>query len=306
MRMLPSLRQLRYLVTLADTLHFSKAANACSVTQSTLSSGIRELEAQLGMPVAERTKRSVLITPFGQSVVDQARILLKQAESLMELGERAAKPMSGRIDMGVIATIGPFLLPRLVPQLNRRFPDLKLALREDKTLPLLERLAAGRLDVVLMAFPYLTEGCETFPLFEDPYVFACAADHPAATAKRISTGDVERQPLLLLEREHCLHSHALPLLERMPVHSQNTFSATSLHTLVAMVGGGMGSTLLPALAVRAGILKSSAVVAIPLTKKAGARQIGLAWRKQSARAAEFRQLGTFIRNWTEKEMRDVA
>lgn len=303
---LPSLRQLRYLVALADTLHFGKAADVCAVTQSTLSSGIRELETLLGVPVAERTKRTVLLTPVGLQVVDRARRLLQDAEAIVELGSNAARPMSRRIELGVIPTIGPFLLPRLLPQINARFRELKLALREDRTEALLERLADGRLDLLLMALPYATEGCEVFPLFADPYVFACDAANRHAASKSIGVDEIEREPLLLLERDHCLHSHALPLLESMSSRAQNSFSATSLHTLVAMVAEGMGTTLLPQLAVRAGILQSSSVVAIPVEGEsgAGARMISFVWRKQSSRADEFRKLGTFVREWAALQFAD--
>lgn len=301
---LPSLRQLRYLVALADTLHFGKAADACAVTQSTLSSGIRELETLLGVPVAERTKRSVLITPLGQQVVDRARHLLRDAEAIIELGTHATRPMSRLIELGVIPTIGPFLLPRLLPQINARFPELKLALREDRTEALLERLADGRLDLVLMALPYATEGCEVFPLFSDPYVFACDAANGHSASDSIGVDEIEREPLLLLERDHCLHSHALPLLESMAGRAQNSFSATSLHTLVAMVAEGMGTTLLPQLAVRAGILQSSSVTAIPVEGEAGARMVSFVWRKQSSRADEFRKLGALVREWAALQFGD--
>lgn len=237
-------------------------------------------------------------------MVDRARRLLQDAEAIVELGNHAARPMSRLIELGVIPTIGPFLLPRLLPQINARFPELKLALREDRTEALLERLADGRLDLLLMALPYATEGCEVFPLFSDPYVFACDAANGHSTSDSIGIDEIEREPLLLLERDHCLHSHALPLLKSMAGKAQNSFSATSLHTLVAMVAEGMGTTLLPQLAVRAGILQSSSVSAIPVEGEAGARMISLVWRKQSSRAEEFRRLGSFVRDWAAVQFAD--
>lgn len=298
MRPLPNLRQLRYLVALADHLHFGRAAEACSVTQSTLSAGIHELEALLKAPVAERTKRSVILTPLGRRVTERARLLLRDAESLMDVAASASDPLSGQIDVGVIPTISPFVLPRLVPFISQHFPELRLTLREDKTSALLEWLAAGRLDLLLMAFPYETEGCETFDLFEDAYRFACAAAHPLAGAEEVDLDALAGEPLLLLEKDQCLHSHALPLLEAVSVGAVTSFSATSLHTLVAMVGEGLGTTLLPDLAIEGGILLGSSVVARPLAGGANVRRIGLAWRKQSARAEAFRKLGALMKDWS--------
>jgi LysR family hydrogen peroxide-inducible transcriptional activator len=299
---LPNLRQLRYLAALAEHLHFGHAAAACRVTQSTLSAGIRELETTLGVALAERTKRSVLITPVGRRVVERARILLRDAEELVEIGSAAARPLSGRLDLGVIPTIGPFLLPRLMPQIGRHYPELKLILREDKTTGLLEQLANGRLDLLLMGFPYETEGCETMMLFADGYRFACDPHHPLAKARRVGAEDLQHHPLMLLEKDNCLHSHALPLFEAVPRWRDTSFSATSLHTLVAMVAEGLGATLLPEIALSAGILQSSKVVTRPLADGADARQIGLCWRKQSARAEEFRQLGGLIRDWAKAHL----
>ncbi|MFH1340766.1 MAG: hydrogen peroxide-inducible genes activator [Pseudomonadota bacterium] len=303
MRAMPNLRHLRYLVALAEHLHFGRAAAACAVTQSTLSAGIHELEAVLRAPVAERTKRSVILTPAGHRVVERARLLLRDVEGMIDAAASAAEPMSGLIELGVIATISPFLLPQLVPHIGRHYPALRLTLREDKTIALLERLNAGRLDLVLMAFPYETEGCETFMLFDDTYRYACAARHPLAKADAVSMDAMEGKALMLLEKEQCLHSHALPLLETAPGKALTSFSATSLHTLVAMVAEGLGTTLLPDLAISGGILHGSAVVVRPLAGDANARQIGLAWRKQSARADAFRQLGALIKEWAAANIR---
>jgi LysR family transcriptional regulator, hydrogen peroxide-inducible genes activator len=302
-RTLPNLRQLRYLVALADHLHFGRAAEACAVTQSTLSAGIQELEALLRVPLAERTKRSVILTSVGHRIVARTRQLLRDAEGIMDVAASAAEPMSGLIALGVIPTISPFVLPRLVPHISRHYPDLHLTLREDKTVALLDWLGAGRLDLVLMAFPYETEGCETFMLFDDTYRFACAARHPLAKADTVGMDAMEGESLMLLEKEQCLHSHALPLLEVAPGKAVTSFSATSLHTLVAMVAAGLGTTLLPDLAITGGILQGSSVVVRPLADDTNARQIGLAWRKQSARADDFRRLGSLMQEWAAVNIR---
>lgn len=305
MQPLPNLRQLRYLVALADHLHFGEAAEACQVTQSTLSAGIQELEALLGVAVAERTKRSVMITPVGRRIVERARFILRDAEELVEIGARAANPLSGRLELGVIPTIGPFLLPKLVPHIIGRYPDMRLILREDKTGDLLERLHAGRLDLVLMAFPFEAEGCETFMLFSDGYRLACNPDDRLAGLQSVTADDVRDEPIMLLEKDHCLHSHALPFLKALPGQAVTTFQGTSLYTLVAMVAEGLGSTLVPDLAISSGLLNDSNVTTRPLADAGAVRQIGLCWRKNSSRAAEFRELGTVIRAWAESHVVSV-
>lgn len=306
MNPLPNLRHLRYLVALHDHLNFSRAAEACFVTQSTLSAGIRELENQLGVSVAERSRHAVVMTPLGRRLVARALPLLRDAEALMAMGREAGQPMSGRLEIGVLPTIGPYLLPRLIRALGQQFPRLRLALREDKTRHLLDWLGEGRLDLVLMAFPYDTPGMESFALFEDAYRYvAPAASSPAPAACRLPVRDAELADdnLLLLEHDHCLHSHALPVLQRLAEADRASFSSTSLHTLVAMVSEGMGATLLPDLAINGGILEGSDVVVRPLRADADARTIGLCWRKGSARAEDFLQLGQFIRAWAAEHIR---
>lgn len=293
------MRQLQYLVALADHRHFGHAAEAAGVTQSTLSVGIRELEALLGVRLAERTKRTVFITRAGVLIAERARQLLQDAESLVEMGAKAGRPLTGQLALGVLPTIGPFLLPKVLSAISERFPDLRLLLREEKTDALLDRLTAGRLDLVLMAFPYDVSGFDTMPLFKDSYWLACNPQHPLADFECLSEEHLHGESLLLLERDICLHSHALPLLEAAPRRAQTTFSATSLHTLVAMVAEGMGATLLPEIALSAGILKGTGVITRPLTNRANAREIGLCWRKQSTRSHEFRTLGELIQEWAQ-------
>ncbi|HHF0928392.1 TPA: LysR substrate-binding domain-containing protein [Pseudomonas aeruginosa] len=309
MKPLPNLRHLRYLVALHDQLSFSRAAEACFVTQSTLSAGIRELENALGIAVAERSRHSVVITPAGRSLVGRARLLLQDAESLMAMALEEGKPMSGTIELGVLPTIGPFLLPRLIRDLRQRFPHLRLRLREDKTRDLLDRLTEGRLDLVLMAFPYETGNLDTYPLFEDAYRYVCAtslAPLQGTYAVPIPDRDIQSQDMLLLEPDHCLHRHALPILQRAAQSDHACFASTSLHTLVAMVSEGMGATLLPDLAINGGILQSADVLVRPLRQDANARTIGLCWRKGSPRAEMFQSLGQFMREWAVQHIRPWA
>lgn len=303
---LPNLRHLHYLVALHDHLNFSRAAQACFVTQSTLSAGIRELEAQLGAQVAERSKRHVVITPLGHRLVARARPLLREAAALLEMAREDGDAMAGTLEMGVLPTIGPYLLPRLVPAVTRQFPRLRLALREDKTGNLLAQLAQGRLDLVLMAFPYDTPGMESAPLFEDAYRFATRDDdmpRPQRGRRFDLQAQIDERNLLLLEHDHCLHSHALPALQRAAEVGRANFASTSLHTLVAMVSEGMGATFLPDLAINGGILKGSRVVVRPLGDAANARTIGLCWRRGAARRETFLALAAFLREWAAQHVR---
>ena len=302
MRAYPNLRHLAYLVALAEHQHFGKAAAASAVTQSTLSAGIRELETLLGVQVAERTRRSVILTPIGHQLAEKAAELLRSADDMLDVATQSTTPFSGTVELGTIPTIGPYLLPRIIPALRARFPELRFALREDKTGALLDRLAHGRLDLVLIAFPYETEGLETMMLFDDAYRFACAASHPLAAAPRVELDQLSGEPLMLLERDHCLHSHALPLLEAAPEVAEAAFTATSLPTLIAMVAEGMGATLLPDLAITGTLSGESGIAIRPIAGEANRRSIGLAWRRQSGRAQTFRDIGDFLRRWAGTEI----
>lgn len=292
---LPTLRQWRYLVALAEIRHFGKAAEACFVTQSTLSAGIQELETQLGAALVDRTKRKVVLTPLGEELAGRARELLREAEEMVLLARAAAAPLSGPLRLGVIPTISPFLLPRVLPTLRRRFPDLKLFLREDLTARLIEQLQAGRLDLLLIALPYEGGALDTLELFDDEFLVACRNDHVMTKRQSVKLDDLAEAPLLLLEDGHCLRDHALAACRLPPSPRRDGFAATSLHTLVQMVDSGLGVTLLPRLALDAGILRGTDVVTRPLAgegkAKAPARHIGLAWRRGTQRAKEFTLFG---------------
>lgn len=288
---LPTLRQWRYLVILAEKRHFGQAAEACSVTQSTLSAGIQELETQLGAALVDRTKRKVVLTPLGEDLAGRARELLGQAEDMVLLARAAAAPLSGPLRLGVIPTISPFLLPRVLPTLRKRFPDLRLFLREDLTGRLVEQLQAGKLDLLLLALPYEGGSLDTLTLFDDDFQVASRSDHPLARRGSVKLSDLADAPLLLLEDGHCLRDHALAACRLPPSPRRDGFAATSLHTLVQMVDSGLGITLLPQLALDAGILRGTDVVARPLGGESSARHIGLAWRRGTQRAKEFTLFG---------------
>lgn len=287
---LPTLRQLRYLVALDEHRHFGRAAESCLATQSTLSAGLQELESLLGVTLVERTKRKVLMTPLGEEVAARGRELLRGAEDIADLARAHGKPLCGRLRLGVIPTIAPFLLPRALPGLRRLYPELKLILREDLTARLLERLAAGDLDAAVLALPYDAPEMEMEALYTDPFVLACPPGHPLAELDSVGGADLAGADLLLLEEGHCLRDHALAACSLPAPRRGEGMLGTSLGTLVQMVASGMGVTLLPRLAVESGILTGTDLVTRPLTG-GGARLLGLAWRKSSARKDEFRLLG---------------
>jgi LysR family hydrogen peroxide-inducible transcriptional activator len=292
--MLPSLRQLRFLVALADELHFSRAAEVCNVTQSTLSTGMKELENTLGVALAERTKRSVIMTPVGREIAERARALIADARDLADLAARHAGALRGDLLLGAIPTIGPFLIPRALPTLRRTFPDLRVYLREELTESLLAGLRAGRLDVILIALPFETGDLTLTPLFEDGYQLATPPGHVLAAQPLVRGADLEKRHLLLLEKGHCLQRHALSAFPETLLHRDESFAATSLSTLIAMVENGLGMTLLPELAIDGGVARGSEVQLTPL---AGARprQVVLAWRPTSVRGADFATLAEIFR-----------
>ncbi len=296
MNVLPSLRHLRYLVALADTLHFGRAAAACFVTQSTLSAGLKELERQLGVTLVERTKRRVMVTPLGAEVVARARRLLSAAGEISDLVRAAAEPLSGPLNLGVIPTVAPFLLPKVLAKVRRAHPKLKLHLVEDLTARLLERLIAGELDLALIALPYRAPEIETLDLGDDAFLLATPPGHPLAGHEHVEARELEQAPLLLLEEGHCLRDHALAACRLAGASpARERLQATSLHTLTQMVAGGMGVTLLPQMAVDAGLAKGTGITTSSLDDPSAKRKIGLAWRPSSPRKAEFRKLAEYFR-----------
>jgi LysR family hydrogen peroxide-inducible transcriptional activator len=296
MKILPTLRQLRYLDALAEHRHFSRAAEACFVTQSTLSAGLQELESVLGVMLVERTKRSVLLTPLGQEVARKGAELLRGAEDIVDLVQAAAaEPLAGALTLGLIPTIAPYLLPGLLPPLRLAFPRLKLFLREDLTARLLAALAEGRIDAALLALPTETEAVDWAVIGDDPFFLACLPDHPLAAKAEIDPEDLASAELLLLEEGHCLREHALAACRLPSAPGGESMRGTSLHTVVQMCASGLGVTLLPKLAVDAGAVQGTGLVVRPLAGDAPPRVLALAWRRSSPRGEEFRQLAGFIR-----------
>jgi LysR family transcriptional regulator, hydrogen peroxide-inducible genes activator len=306
MAALPSLRQLSYLVELADRLNFRAAAEAQFVTQSTLSAGIKELESQLGVQLVERDKRHVRLTAVGEEAVARARDLLAGATDLVEAARGAAQPLSGPLRLGVIPTIAPFLLPEILPPLRRAHRSLKLYLREDLTERLLERLRAGELDIALIALPYDTGDLYVRELFRDEFFFVTREDDPAAGEKEISLRKLDAGGIMLLEEGHCLRDHAIAACGPRRVAWEARVEATSLYTLIQMVAGGLGTTLMPELTLRAGILKGTRLVARPFAAPAPSRMLALAARQTSPRRRDAELLADFIIEQRRRERKQKA
>ena len=294
MKLLPTLKQLEYLTALDSAAHFGQAADICSVTPSTLSAGIKELEDVLGVTLAERTKRSVLMTPIGREIAARARLLLRDAEDLMDFGNRQGRLLSGTLRLGVIPTVSPYLLPRVMPPLRAAYPELQLHLREDTTARLLTRLQRGELDAVVMAFPFETSGFETRIFAEDPLWLAFRQDDPLAARDRLRPGDLGDANVMLLADGHCLREHALAAFGGAAESADTTVEGTSLVTLLQMVENDLGVTLIPKMAVDAGVLRGTGLDARPFAGRRAGRDIGLAWRRTSPRREEFELLGGFL------------
>ena len=291
MSALPSLRQLSYLVKLSETLNFTQAAQACFVTQSTLSGGIQELERLLGVRLVERDRQHVRMTPVGETVVGRARVLLSMATDLVEHASRESEPLGGLVRLGAIPTIAPFLLPRLLRTARERHPRLRIALREDPTAGTLARLRDGVLDFALIALPWDTTGLLVRPLFDEELWLIAAEGDPAARRTQPSIESLDAGRLLLLEEGHCLRNHTLAgcgLTERA---NPSGLEASSLTTLVQMVEEGLGVGLLPEMAIRAGLLAGTGVVARPIAPPVPRRGIAIVARASTARREAFAALG---------------
>ena len=292
---LPSLRHLRHLTAVEDHRHFGRAADACHVTQSTLSASIKELETRLETALVDRSKRRVVLTPIGVETAERARRIINEAEQLVQATRASREPLTGTLRLGTIPTIGPFLLPRILPGLREAYGNLKLYLVEDLTDRLIEALHRGHLDVVLLALPYdCGAAVETLILFEDPFVVGLPRQHPLAKGSRVDPKRLWHEDLLLLKDGHCLRDHALEACHLADRRVTEGFEATSLSTLVQMVGNGLGTTLLPTLAIDAGLLNGTNLVTRRLLPNDPARKIGLIWRRGTGRRNEFRLLAKEI------------
>ena len=282
---LPTLRQLQFFMALVRRRSFSKAAEDCLVSQSTLSSAIKEMEMLLDQQLIDRSTRAFALTPAGDEVAARAGGLLASAEDMVR-AVRDRNPLEGPFRLGVIPTIAPFLLPRAAKALRKSYPKLDLYLREDLTAILLDRLGAGIDDAALIALPYDMPGVDSIEVAEDPFWFVCDKGHPLANKKALKTTDLEGCDLLLLEDGHCLREHAIAACHLSNLDANGAFMGTSLLTLTQMARSGLGVTLAPQMAIEQGLAKSAGLTAVPFSAPAPSRKIGVAWRKGSGRRDE--------------------
>jgi LysR family transcriptional regulator, hydrogen peroxide-inducible genes activator len=292
---MPTLRQLQFLVALRAEGSFVAAAEAVGVTQPTLSAGIKDLENALGAILVERGRTGAALTPAGEEAAERAASAIGEVEELVRSVQTAGEPFSGTFRLGAIPTIAPFLLPRALPLLKAKFPRLRLHMREDLTHRLVDGLRARTLDAALIALPYEAHGIATAAIAEDEFLFLAPEDHPLAKRNDLSPDQLQQDELLLLEDGHCLREHALSACRLAPSKRSSEVGATSLHTLVQMVAGGMGVTLLPKLAAEGGVAAGAHVALRSFAKPVAGRAIGVAWRDGGARADEARMLGDVLR-----------
>ena len=284
------LKDLRYLVAVADSGHFGHAAAKCFVSQPTLSAQLRKLELSLGVQLIERGPRHAALTAAGEEIAQRARTMLEQADSIVSLAQARRDPLAGPLRVALLPTIGPYLLPSLLSPLHRALPRLELMLYEYQTAPMLERLRHGDIDVGILALPVPAEGCMSRELYEEPFVLAVPQGHPLAARSQIRLEELKDETLLLLEDGHCLRDQALSVCQRSGVREKQDFRATSIETLRQMVAVGAGVTLLPALASRGAYGTAKGVAVRPFVRPAPGRRIGAIWRKSSGRTAAIQAL----------------
>jgi LysR family hydrogen peroxide-inducible transcriptional activator len=288
------LKDLRYLVAVADTGHFGKAAERCFVSQPTLSAQLKKLEEYLGVPLIERQPRGALLTPAGSEIVERARRIIEASDEVVDIARTHKDPLAGRLRVAFLPTIGPYLLPIVVPKLRKALPRLELMLYEYQTAPMLEKLRAGELDLGILALPIEIDGLVTRPLYDEPFVVAAPANHPLADKKQIRVEDLSGATLLLLEDGHCLRDQALDVCNRIDAEEKQDFRATSIETLRQMVAAGAGVTLLPELATRGSHAAPRGLVLRPFVKPQPSRRIGAVWRKSSARQTAIQMVSDVI------------
>lgn len=286
-----TLRQLRYLTSLARHRHFGRAAESCSVTQPALSMQIKGLEAELGVDLVERRTGDIVLTDVGVEVVRRAERVLSEARDLQDFAQHRSELLTGRMQFGVIPSIAPYVLPRVLPELHERFPDLQIELHETQTRMLLEKLTSGTLDVVLLALPIDGPDLETLELFHDPFLLAVPTKDCQRAGGRVTAKDIDQKRLILLEEGHCLRDQALALCSSE--RRDAALGATSLATVIQMVANGYGVTLLPKVAVDVE-LRDDRVRLLRFEEPAPGRIVGLAWRRTSPRKADFAALGEII------------
>ena len=290
----PTLKQLKYICAVADIKHFSKAADSCFVSQSALSTGINELEQNLGVQIFERHNKQVLITPLGEVLVDRDRIILTQTSDLMAIAQQSAEGFIRQLHIGVIPTIAPFMLPNLLTLLKEHHPQTDVLIREDLSQNLMEMLNKGEIDVALMALPFSTQDFVIHELFDDPLLLALPKNHELAKKKKISMNELKEIPMLILEDGHCLRDHSLNACSFSINDINVPYQASSLHTLMKMVSNGIGGTLLPRMAAESDLVKSNEISICEIDKANMNRKIALVWRQNYPNNEALNQLAQLI------------
>lgn len=295
-----NLRALQYFVKLADLRHFSKAADACFVSQPTLSTQIKKLEEELGVQLVERSPKRIMLTPVGKEIAARARLVLNDIEQIRSVARRSSNPAEGTLRLGLFPTLAPYFLPHVVPRIRESYPMLRLQLAEEKTEDLLLMLQSGQLDAALLALPISSDGMEIEVLFEEPFVLALPDNHPLTDKREINLDDLKGAELLLLEEGHCLRDHALEVCTLAEAHERVDFHATSMETLRQMVAADVGITLMPLLSVKPPIAATEHVVLRPFAPPAPSRTVALVWRGSSALSAFLREFAQILGDLPEK------
>jgi LysR family hydrogen peroxide-inducible transcriptional activator len=290
-----NLRDLRYLVALAEHRHFGRAADACFVSQPTLSTQIKKLEEELGVVLVERAPRKVLLTEVGREIAERARDVLNEVEQIKGIARRTLDPESGTLRLGIFPTLGPYLLPHVVPRIRKHFPRLELLLFEEKTEAVLKMLREGKLDAGILALPIHEDSLHSEFLFEEPFMLAVPESHPLAEQPSLKLSDLSDQSLLLLEDGHCLRDQALEVCHMSGAGEKAGFRATSLETLRQMVAADVGVTLLPTLAVKPPVARARNLHLVEFRGHAPSRRIAMLWRKSSAMAGFLKRLAEVFR-----------
>ncbi|MBA59934.1 MAG: DNA-binding transcriptional regulator OxyR [Gammaproteobacteria bacterium] len=292
-----NLRDLKYLVAVAEHRHFGRAAEACFVSQPTLSTQLKKLEETLGVTLIERSNRQVMLAPEGEKIVEQAQRILIEVNLLTAMSEQIREPMGGELRLGVIPTIAPYLLPKILGPLGADYPKLKINLTEGQTDQILRMLKQGELDAVILALPLNEDNIEEFELYTEPFLLAVSSDHPKAKSAQADAEDLKGEEVLLLEDGHCLRDQALAICQANSGVESNNYSATSLETLRQLVSAGLGITLMPKLAVDKSGESASNVIYIPFSDQSISRKVGLCWRKSSTREELLSQFSLSLGNY---------
>ncbi len=303
---MPTLKQLRYLVAVADTLHFRRAAELSHISQPTLSGQLRELEERLGVQLVERSRAKVLLTPMGKEVVTRARSILRDVQDLIDLTKQGQTVLGGTLRLGVLSSLGPYLLPHILPELHQTYPELKLYVREGLPNNLLNDLEEGGLDFLIFPLPVKGADLQIAKLFREPLLITAARDHPLAQREWAERSDLKGEVVLALERGHRLHDQVRELCETYGANLAFDYEGTSLDTLRQMAAMGVGITFLPALYVRSEIPREDDVIARPLRTRAPSRTLGMVWRRYTARAEEFVALAGLMREIIKSRLPEVT